>query len=157
MDCRRRPRARILQVKILPVAGGVTLLWHDVTERTRAEHELKRSEERLALAAEGANDGLWEWDLRTAGVLRLGPVARDDRPAPPTPASGAPEDWLDRVHPTTSAPLKEALDAHLSGETEHFQHEHRIRHEDGTYRLVPVPRRRGATAPAGGRPASPDR
>ena len=57
--------ARILQVKILPVAGGVTLLWHDVTERTRAEHALKRSEERLALAAEGANDGLWEWDLRT--------------------------------------------------------------------------------------------
>ena len=51
--------------KVLPVADGVTLLWHDVTERTRAEHELKRSEERLALAAEGANDGLWQWDLRT--------------------------------------------------------------------------------------------
>ena len=30
--------ARILQVRILPVVGGVTLLWHDVTERTRAEH-----------------------------------------------------------------------------------------------------------------------
>jgi PAS domain S-box-containing protein len=28
--------ARVLQVKILPVVGGVTLLWHDVTERTRA-------------------------------------------------------------------------------------------------------------------------
>ena len=30
--------ARILQVRILPVVGGVTLLWQDVTERTRAEH-----------------------------------------------------------------------------------------------------------------------
>ena len=57
--------ARILQVKLLPVAGGVALLWHDVTERTHAEHELKRSGERLALAAEGANDGLWQWNLQT--------------------------------------------------------------------------------------------
>src|SRR5258706_1611402 len=57
--------ARILQVKILPVVGGVTVLWHDVTERTRAEDALKRSEERFSLAAEGANDGMWEWDLRS--------------------------------------------------------------------------------------------
>src|SRR5207248_1545681 len=56
---------RVLQVKILPVVDGVTLLWQDVTERARAEHALKRSEERLALAAEGANDGLWELNLRT--------------------------------------------------------------------------------------------
>ena len=35
--------ARILQIKIVPVAAGVTLLWHDVTERTRAEQALKRS------------------------------------------------------------------------------------------------------------------
>ena len=48
-----------------PLTVASTLLWDDVTERTRAEHALKRSEERLALAAEGANDGLWEWDLRS--------------------------------------------------------------------------------------------
>ena len=57
--------ARTLQVKVLPVAGGLTLLWQDVTERTRAEQALKRNEERLALAAEGANDGLWELDVRS--------------------------------------------------------------------------------------------
>ncbi len=39
---------------------------------------LKRSEERLALAAEGANDGLWEWDLSQQGVLLLEPMASDD-------------------------------------------------------------------------------
>src|SRR5206468_2303854 len=57
--------ARTLQVRIHPVGPGVTLLWHDITDRTRAEHTVKRSEERLALVAEGANDGLWEWDLRS--------------------------------------------------------------------------------------------
>ena len=57
--------SRILQVKVIAVAQGVTLLWHDITERTNAEHELKRTGERLALAAEGANDGLWQWNLQT--------------------------------------------------------------------------------------------
>ena len=125
--------ARILQIKIVPVAAGVTLLWHDVTERTRAEQALKRNEERLALAAEGANDGLWEWDLRTQefyvssrwkAMLGL-----------PLPASVAkPDEWLDRIHAEDTAALKDALKAYLAGTTEHLQHEHRLRHEDGSYR-----------------------
>jgi len=125
--------ARILQVRILPVVGGVTLLWHDVTERTRAEHTLKRSEERLALAAEGANDGLWEWDLRSKEVYFSGRW-RAMIGLPAHAGIGRPEEWMDRVHADDIAPLKEALEAHLSGQTDHFQHEHRIRHEDGTYR-----------------------
>jgi diguanylate cyclase (GGDEF)-like protein/PAS domain S-box-containing protein len=125
--------ARILQVKIVPVAGGVTLLWEDVTERTRAGQVLKRTEERLALAAEGAQDGLWAWDLRNqefyfSGRWRamLGLAA--------TAGTGQPQDWIDRVHPDDQARLKAALQEHLSGATELLQHQHRIRCEDGTYR-----------------------
>ena len=124
---------RIFSVKILPVAGGVTLLWHDITERTGADQALKRSEERLALAAEGANDGLWEWDLRTQELYVSGRwKAMIGLPA--DASIGRSEEWFGRVHADDIAPLKEALDAHLAGTTEHFQHEHRIRHEDGTYR-----------------------
>ena len=141
--------ARILQVKILPVGGGVTLLWHDVTERTQAEHALKRSEERLALAAEGANDGLWEWDLRTQEFY-FSARWRAMVGLPPSAGIGRPEEWIERVHPDDAAPLKEALKAHLSGDTEHFEHEHRIRNEDGTYRKFLC---RGVAARgAGGRP-----
>jgi diguanylate cyclase (GGDEF)-like protein/PAS domain S-box-containing protein len=125
--------ARILQVKILPVAGGVTLLWHDVTERTRAEHALKRSEDRLSLAAEGANDGLWEWDLRNQEFYFSGRWRAMIGLAAPA-GIGRPEEWMDRVHADDIVPLKEALEAHLSGTIDHFQHEHRIRHEDGSYR-----------------------
>jgi diguanylate cyclase (GGDEF)-like protein/PAS domain S-box-containing protein len=124
---------RIFEVRILPVAGGATLLWHDITERTHAEQALKRSEERLALAAEGANDGLWEWDLRTQEFyvsarwkMLLGLSAGK--------SVGRPEEWLSRVHSDEIAALEEALQTHLAGTTAHFQHEHRIRHEDGTYR-----------------------
>jgi diguanylate cyclase (GGDEF)-like protein/PAS domain S-box-containing protein len=133
--------ARILQVKILPVVGGLTLLWHDVTERTWAEDALKRSEERLALAAEGANDGLWEWDLgrqefhfssRWRAMIGLPAPAGVGRPD--EWSVGRPEEWIDRVHADDIVQLQEAVEAHLTGKTDLFQHEHRIRHEDGTYR-----------------------
>jgi diguanylate cyclase (GGDEF)-like protein/PAS domain S-box-containing protein len=124
---------RILQVTILPVDGGATLLWHDVTERRREESALRRSEERLALAAEGANDGLWEWDLRTHEFYTSGRWRA--MVGLPTPAAiGQPEEWLDRVHPDDATALKVALDEHLTGATDYLQHEHRVRHEDGSYR-----------------------
>jgi diguanylate cyclase (GGDEF)-like protein/PAS domain S-box-containing protein len=141
--------ARILQVKILPVTGGVALLWSDVTERTRAEDALRRSTERLALAAEGANDGLWEWDLRTQEFYFSGRWKAMVGLSAPA-GIGRPEDWIERVHPEDAAALKEALKAHVAGTTAHFQHEHRIRHEDGTYRWFVC---RGVARGAGRRPS----
>ena len=124
---------RVLQVKILPVHRGAALLWRDVTERTHADREIRQTLERLTLAAEGANDGLWQWSLATGefyvsgrwrAMIGLRADARIDRP----------EDWLGRVHAEDVSGLKATLQAHLAGHTEVFQHEHRIRHEDGSYR-----------------------
>ena len=124
---------RMLHVKVLPVIDGVTLLWDDVTELTRVELALKRSEDRFELAAEGAIDGLWEWDLRSQEfhasrrwrtMLGLAPAA----------GSGPVAEWFDRVHADDLAELKTVLDSHLSGTKNHFQFSHRIRHEDGDYR-----------------------
>jgi diguanylate cyclase (GGDEF)-like protein/PAS domain S-box-containing protein len=124
---------RILQVKILPVAGGATLLWDDVTGQTHAEHALKRREDRIALAAEGAQDGLWEWDLRSQEFYSSGPW-RAMIGLPAVAGSGRPEEWTHRVHPEDIGPLKKALAEYLARKTDRFQHEHRIRHEDGIYR-----------------------
>jgi diguanylate cyclase (GGDEF)-like protein/PAS domain S-box-containing protein len=124
---------RMLDVMVLPVAEGVTLLWQDVTARARSEQTLKRNEERLSLAAEGANDGLWEWDLRSQEFYvssRWRALLGMREPA----AIIRPEEWVNRVHDEDIVALREALEAHVSGKTDHFQLEHRIRHEDGTYR-----------------------
>ncbi len=53
---------------------------------------------------------------------------------PARAAIGSPDEWLDRVHTDDIADLKETLETHLAGQTDVFRHEHRIRHEDGTYR-----------------------
>ena len=126
-------RARVVDVTILPVAGGATLVWHDITDRTQADVALRRSDERFTLAAAGANDGLWEWDFRTHAFYASGRW-RAMIGLPATDGVGSPDEWLTRVHAEDVAPLKAALDAHLVGTTDHFEHEHRIRHEDGTYR-----------------------
>jgi diguanylate cyclase (GGDEF)-like protein/PAS domain S-box-containing protein len=124
---------RVLDITVLPVSEGVALLWRDVTSRLRSEQTLKRSEERLTLAAEGANDGLWEWDLRSQEFYvstRWRALLGMREPA----GIIRPEEWINRVHDEDIVALREALEAHVSGKTEHFQLEHRIRHADGTYR-----------------------
>lgn len=105
--------------------------------RRRAQAELARSEERYALAARGANDGLWDWDM-LAGTFYTSPRwqqmlgLRADRMA------GLPGDWFDRVHRDDIDTLRAAIDAHLSGSSTHLEQELRMRHADGEDRWVVV-------------------
>ena len=131
-----RPSAagtRVMEVRIVPVVDGFSLLWRDVTQKARVERTLRRNEERFKLAAEGAADGLWEWDLRTQEFY----VSARWRAMLGLAASagvGRPDQWIARIHADDAHSVKQALDAHLTGGTEYFQHEHRLRHEDGSYR-----------------------
>nr|WP_298686913.1 EAL domain-containing protein [uncultured Dongia sp.] len=105
--------------------------------RRRAEQELRESEERYALAARGANDGLWDWNLvsntlytsaRWQQMLGL----RADR------MSGQPGDWFDRVHRDDIDLMRAAIDAHLKGSSTHFEQELRMRHAEGNDRWVTI-------------------
>lgn len=95
---------------------------------------LKESEERYALALAGANDGLWDWDIRTDTMYysarwkaMLG-IKEDEKILP------SPEEWFGRIHPDDLQHVKDKLEAHLGEGTHHFESEHRILHQDGSYR-----------------------
>jgi diguanylate cyclase (GGDEF)-like protein/PAS domain S-box-containing protein len=125
--------AKTLDVQVLPVDGGVTLLWRDMTARAQAERALKRNEERLLLAAQGSNDGWWEWDLRSE-ELYVSSRWRAMLGLPMENGPARPQELTERMHPDDVGPFKEALAAHLAGKTDYLHQECRLRHEDGSYR-----------------------
>jgi len=105
-------------------------------ERLLAEVEQrKRTEYRYRLAAQGANDGLWDWDLETGSVYYSprwkAMLGYDDAEI----GDGLAE-WLDRVHPDDLPRLRADIDAHLRREDQNLSSEFRIRHRDGQYRWV---------------------
>ena len=59
-DCRRERPWSGLEIEVLKTAAALIA---GAIERADADEELRRSRERYALAARGANDGLWDWDL----------------------------------------------------------------------------------------------
>jgi diguanylate cyclase (GGDEF)-like protein/PAS domain S-box-containing protein len=96
---------------------------------------LAESEQRHALAMQGANDGLWDWDVR-ADRIYYSPRWKAMLGYGDAEIGDAPGEWLGRVHPDDRSALTQALEAHLSGAGHHFEHEHRIQHRDGAYRWM---------------------
>lgn len=77
--------------------------------------QLAESEARYALAAVGANDGLWDWNIARGEVFYatrwnaiLGLPADE-------PTVAGPERWLSRVHPEDLPALRAKLESLLSG------------------------------------------
>jgi diguanylate cyclase (GGDEF)-like protein/PAS domain S-box-containing protein len=103
----------------------------------RARDALRQSEERYALAALAANDGLWDWDL-VRDRCDFSPRWRTMLGLEKTPLLPLAREWLDRVHPDDTARLRADLEAVLAGTSPRLESEHRLRHADGTWRWVLV-------------------
>jgi len=97
--------------------------------------DLRRSQERYRLAARGANDGLWDWDLATNQVY-YSPRWKETLGHGEADVGSDPEDWLGRVHPEDRPGLEARIRSHLVGGSAHLVAEYRIRHADGAYRWM---------------------
>ncbi len=112
---------------------GLVTISQDITERKEAERALRESEERYALAVRGANDGIWDWDLRS-GKIYLSERWSEMLGYEPSQIGDTRDDWWDKIHPEDRERVQSALDAHLDGEADHFRVEYRMLHADGSYR-----------------------
>jgi diguanylate cyclase (GGDEF)-like protein/PAS domain S-box-containing protein len=103
--------------------------------RQRTLEALRRSEERYALAVRGANDGLWDWDLTTSRIY-YAPRWKSMLGYDEDQIGDSPEEWLGRVHPLDAERVRAEIATHCDGQTSQLQTEHRMLHDDGTYRWV---------------------
>ncbi len=97
--------------------------------------ELRKNQERYALAVNGANDGIWDWNLAT-GRLYLAPrwkaiIGHDENGI-----GSSLDDWQALVHPDDVERVRAEIETHLEQRSPHFESEHRMRHADGSYRWV---------------------
>ena len=109
----------------------VQLTVRDINERRRAEALLRKSEERLTLAFEGAQEGVWDWNLETGAVVysprwkrMLGYAEHEIEPNLSA--------WERILHPDDMSRAKHVHDAVLSGAST-YEGEFRLRHKDGHY------------------------
>jgi diguanylate cyclase (GGDEF)-like protein/PAS domain S-box-containing protein len=101
----------------------------------RAQEGLRESEERYALAARGANDGLWDWNL-AAGSIYFSARWKAMLGCQEDEIIDKPEEWFERIHVSDRDRVKDEIAAHQKGLTPHFESEHRVRHKDGTFRWM---------------------
>ncbi|MGG6297526.1 putative bifunctional diguanylate cyclase/phosphodiesterase [Leptolyngbya sp. AN02str] len=129
------------EININPIFNPEGQLTHfigllsDVTERKRDQEALQESQERYALAVKGANDGIWDWNLKTGDVY-FSPRWKTMLGYEEHELQNTLDEWFERIHPDDEYWIKRELTAHIEGLTPHFEYEHRIRHRNGSYRWV---------------------
>jgi PAS domain S-box-containing protein len=107
------------------------LLEDENRNATRAA--LALSEERLKLALDGSRIGLWDWNTKT-GIVQINDRWAEIVGMAPEELEPITRDtWLRILHPDDAEAAEGALDDHLSGRTEFYRAEFRMRHRDGRW------------------------
>ena len=107
----------------------------EITERKRAEQDLRENSEVWKRALESSGDGVWDWhvadrvEILSPQCKALYGYAGDELPDDP--------DALDiRTHPDDLAAMRRDREAHFAGQTAAYINEHRVRCKDGRWKWI---------------------
>ena len=113
------------------IAGAIESI-RDVTEIKETEMALQENEERLKLVIEGANLGIWDWDVVTGEVVRnrrLGEIFG----YPDGELEGTALEREKMIHPDDFEKVAAAIEDHFLGETPHYEIDYRLKRSDGRW------------------------
>ncbi len=121
---------------IATVLGLLTIaaLLRQLRRVETGERALRESEERYALAMEGANEGHWDWDIATDRLF-LSPKMKMLEGRSPHSVTTTRAEWIAEtvIHPSDVPRWEAAYADHFEGRTPRYECEYRIRQSDGQW------------------------
>jgi diguanylate cyclase (GGDEF)-like protein/PAS domain S-box-containing protein len=125
-----------LQLVLLGVALGLTWLVFRLVSKRREQEtlllaEISEREARLNLALWGSGDEFWDWNIRGNSLYRLGANQLFGHGTLETMST---DEWRSQsIHPEDLPRVQRLLQAHIVGESDQFDSEHRIRGAAGDW------------------------
>lgn len=114
---------------------GMVFSAHDITYKKRAENNLLEAEERWRFALEGANQGVWDWDIKS-GKTKYSVGYYKLYGYEPGEIETSFENWVERLHPDDRQRMINSIQDHLDSKTKHVTTTYRLRSKDGEYRSI---------------------
>ena len=113
----------------------IVCTFSNITDYKKAQEDLQESETRFALAVEGTEEGIWDWQFATGevyfSVRWKAMLGYEDDELP-----NSLETWKQGIHPEDYHRVIQTLNEYLEGKTTSYQVEFRARHRDGSYRWI---------------------
>jgi len=97
--------------------------------------DTRLNEERLEFAVDGAGDGVWDWDMQT-NLMQFSKIYMEMLGYLENELPHTADTWINGVHPDDWERVDKTLQAYISGESENYSVELRLRCKDGSYKWI---------------------
>ncbi|WP_319579444.1 PAS domain S-box protein [uncultured Methanospirillum sp.] len=108
----------------------IIAIYNDVTEKMRTAEALSASEERLRLSLEAANDGIWDWNVKT-GIVSCNSQWYTQLGYVPGEMPATYDTWRNLIHPEDQQEAEQTILKQISQEDGTFSVELRMKTRQG--------------------------
>ena len=113
----------------------IVIIFEDLTEKIKVKEKLRKTKKRLEMAIEGAELGIWDWNIKTgrvkynknwANMLGYKSDELDNRV----------ESWNELIHKDDRDKVFAILNNHLKGNISFYKSDHRLKTKEGKYKWI---------------------
>ncbi len=120
---------------LLILAALYFVIHREIAHRVLTAQRLKDSEERLQLALEGSNDGLWDWTVKS-DALYFSPKCYEMLGYKPDELLVTAANIINLIYPDDRESVIKTLNTHLEGNTESYEVEYRFPTKSGEWKWL---------------------